>query len=146
MKTITLDDIKNIITKQGCIVSEIPPIGPVTVLFTRPKNPSDKIWYYENQILEMGYFDLTQDGLEGFEQEVKHIKDQFEFTPIFSLYGLLTDENNHLQLRYAHSYGMYYEAVEVTIEEARDMINDPTKYLDHAFLSFIQDLKTVYRL
>ena len=150
MKDITLEQIKNIILEQDCLVSQIPCMGPVTVLFTKPKNITDENltekWYYENQILEMGNFDLSQDGLQGFEQEVKNIKNQSKFTPIFCLYNLLVNEYEHLILRYAHSYGGYYEPVQITIQEAQEIINNPKKYLKHARLSFIQDLKAVYKL
>lgn len=150
LENLTLNDIKKIIREEGGIVSEIIPLGPIWVLFSRNKEPISingeaPRFYYEKYAIEMGSFCFVKNnGIDGFREEVKAvIKNSKSDTVIFSLYTLGKDKHGNLCLRF--SYINYYNCpqIEVSVEEAREIIKNPPENLSY---EYVQDLKNIYCL
>lgn len=146
LENLTLDDIKNIITEEGGYVSPIKAPGPVTVIFTKCITPiysGHNIIkeYYEKYAIEYGtvfFYDL-----EEFRKYIKEIIDNSPNKNIFSLYALGRKTDSLYMLRIGCLNNYYGEQVEVSVEEAKEIIKNPPENLSY---EYVQDLKNIYRL
>jgi len=146
LDNLTLDDIKNIIKEEGGYVSPITPPGPVTVIFTKCITPI----YSGNNIIKeqydkysIEYQTMVFDDLEEFRKNAKKIIESSTKKTIFSLYTFIRKSDLEYMLRLGWLNNYYGEQVEVSVEEAKEIIKNPPKDVSY---EYVQDLKNIYCL
>jgi tRNA G37 N-methylase Trm5 len=155
MEDDNIKNLKRIIREEGGHVSCVEPMEPVTVIFTKCSDPmyeiknGEKILSpsprYERATIEFGLY--LFDNLDDIRPQIRdHLAELEKYNmapPIFSIYRIC-EVHGEYRVRMGfvdHLYGK--DNTELTYDEARELIKNPP---DHVHYTYIQDLKTVYKL